>query len=451
MIAMQTCVAAKAIDAKLIGADVAFRGVTIDSRQVEQGQLFVALRGANHDGHDHVRQALDSGAAAALVDRQLDVEAPQMLCGDTLRDFGQLAAAWRAECQATVIGLTGSNGKTTTKGMLASILRERDTTLSTEGNFNNEIGVPLTLCRLSDQHRYAVIEMGAGQPGDIAYLARLAQPMIGLVTNAAPAHLERMGSIEMVAKTKGELFEALTCEGIAVVNADDDFAASWIERIGARQHISFGLSNPADVSGHYRPGHLQIQLPDSEFSVALKTTGSHNAVNALSAAAAAFAVGASAEQIRRGLEKFEPVDGRLQTRRMDAGWTLIADTYNANPASLRAGMEAALELAGDHWLVLGDMGELGPDADALHFQAGAEARRLGVTRLFALGDLARHAVAAFGEDASHFTDRQELIRALSSQLRAGTVLMVKGSRSMQMEKVCDALTAAEADVSGERN
>ncbi len=440
MIAMRLSDAATATKGGLIGDDGRFVGVATDSRQIAGKELFVAIPGERVDGHEFVAQAAATGAAGALVNRPLDgVSVPQLVVDDSIAALGQLGSVWRQQQTVRVIGLTGSNGKTTTKTMLHAILSRQHQTLATAGNFNNEIGLPLTLCQLGSADEFAVIEMGAAKPGDIRYLADLTKPDIGLITNAAPAHLQGMGTVDDVAATKGELFTSLSESATVVINADDDYADFWSNLAGPRKQVTFGLSSPADVSGRYQPGRLTLVTPFGDCDIALSTTGVHNAMNALAAATVALALEIPLADVKAGLEAFEPVAGRLEREAMAAGWTMIADTYNANPGSLRAGLEAALEIEGEHWLVLGDMGELGEQAEALHFQAGAEARRLGVTRLFAYGDLSRHAASAFGDGGSFFSDRDRLVDALRGAIRRGVVLMIKGSRSMRMETVAAAL------------
>lgn len=421
-----------------------FRGVTIDSRRVEPQQIFVALAGERTDGHRHAADAVRNGAAAALVANEVDEACPQIRVDDTLLALGRLARAWRARFDVPVIGVTGSNGKTTVKAMLAAILGLRRHWLVTRGNYNNEIGVPLTLVELDATHVGAVVEMGCARPGDIAYLAELAGPQVGLITNAAPAHLEGMGSVQTVAATKGELFAALPKDGCAVINADDDHADFWRDLAKGRRIVTFGLDHAADLKGDYRVDQgerrLAISTAGWQIEVTLRVPGIHNARNALAAAAVASTVGADPDDMARALTEFRAVDGRLEARRQPGGWLLLEDSYNANPASLAAGVAVLVEHPGERWLVLGDMAELGPDEAALHFQAGANARRAGVERLFAVGPLSHHAVQAFGEQGAHFDSKEALVEALRADLKAGVVCLVKGSRSARMEEVSRLLT-----------
>jgi UDP-N-acetylmuramoyl-tripeptide--D-alanyl-D-alanine ligase len=447
MIRFDIRMAARQLGCDWRGISRDFIGVAIDSRQVKHRELFVALSGDYADGHNYLADAAAKGAVVALVERWQDVDLPQILCPDAVIALGQLASAWRTQCDARLVAITGSNGKTTVKGMLASICNDSERCLATEGNYNNELGLPLTLCRLSREHRVAILEMGASKPGDITYLSNIARPQIGLITNAGPAHLKGMGDIEGVAQVKGELITGLAAEGVAILNADDDFFDTWKELAGDREIMTFGLDQPADVSGSYQSSgelsRLELRQAGASIELQLQTQGRHNARNALAAAAAALALGHDLDQIKQGLERFTPVSGRLFAKKMPAGWTLIEDSYNANPASLKAGLATLAEQSGERWLVLGDMAELGPDSAALHFQSGAEARRLGVARLFCTGEMTRHTVSGFGSEAEFFDDRKALVKRFKEDVHADVICLVKGSRSMQMEKVAAAIAAGE--------
>ncbi len=430
---------AQTSDGRVLGADVRVRGMIHDSRQVEAGQLFVALPGAHSDGHDHVAAAASAGAAAALVGRALDHPLPQLLVDDVRLAMGRIAAAWRQRLDTTVVGITGSNGKTTVKEMITAILSAQAPTLATRGNYNNEIGVPLTLARLGPEHRYAVLEMGAGRSGDIRYLAELARPAIAVVTNAGPAHLETMGSIEGVAHTKGELFEALGADGMAVINADDRYCGLWRELARGRRQLSFGLSEGADVRGHQVNGTVRIDTPAGSVELQMSLPGRHNLMNALAAMAVACHLNWSLESAAHALMSMHSLPGRLNIRRHADGWRLIDDTYNANPASLYAGLQVLSELEGEPWLVLGDMAELGPDSDKLHREMGRTAADLGVRRLFTVGERSRAASAAFGRLARHFDDHDALLAALAAEIGNGVNCLIKGSRSMHMERIASGL------------
>ncbi|HET8553475.1 MAG TPA: UDP-N-acetylmuramoyl-tripeptide--D-alanyl-D-alanine ligase [Rhodanobacteraceae bacterium] len=430
---------------QLAGADVAVRGVATDSRRLEGGELFVALKGENHDGHDHVAAAVAAGAVAALVSRQLDVDAPQIVVADTLAALGDLASAVRARRHARVVGITGSNGKTTVKALVASILSRHGRTHVNAGNFNNEIGLPLTLLAMPEDTEYAVLEMGAGKPGDIAYLASIARPDISVVNTIAPAHLERMGSLQGIAETKGAIYEALPADGTAIINADGDFASFFTGLAGARKTLRFALGAAADVTADIdsmasQGSRFRLVTPRGKAPVRLPLPGRHNVANALAATAIACALDVPLDTIVEGLEHVDPVGGRLNARSMPGGWTLIDDSYNANPGSVAAAIDTLILAPGEHWLVLGDMAELGPDARQLHAGLGALARERGVERLFAIGPMARAAADSFGAQAQHFEDQTALSNALRTAVHEGVTCLVKGSRSSAMDRVVAALT-----------
>jgi len=424
---------------RVFGANLEVHGLSIDSRTIRGGELFVALPGRLSDGHLHVAAARQAGAAAALVRRQQDDRLAQVVVDDPARAMAGLAANWRARLDVETIGVTGSNGKTTVKEMLASILTRVGPTLATSGNFNNELGVPLTLARLNKGDRYAVIEMGCGQPGDIGLLAKLARPRVGLVNNAGPAHLERLGSVENVARTKGELFSALPADGVAVINSDDPFAGLWRDMAGHCQIMTFGESAAADVRGLNNAAGWFIEAPGGRFAVRLGLPGRHNRCNALAAAAAALAVGVDRDVIADGLAGFSSLPGRLTVFGQAGGWRLIDDSYNANPASLSAALEVLCELPGQAWLVLGDMAELGRHSERLHREMGVRARSMGVDRLWAVGPASAASAAGFGTDGRHFKDQDQLIDAVRTELHSGVNVLIKGSRSMAMERVVERL------------
>lgn len=429
----------RATDGQRQGEDVVVRGMVHDSRRIEPGMLFVALPGDRVDGHDFLNAAASKGAAAALVARPCDLNLPQAVVADTCLAMGQVAAAWRDRVDPVVVGVTGSNGKTTVKEMIRAILTMRGPTLATQGNYNNEIGLPLTLSRLNSEDRFAVLEMGCGQPGDIRYLAGLARPSVGVITNAGPAHLERLGSIEGVARTKGEMFEALPSNGCAVINADDPFADYWRERAGSTPRLSFGLDHPADISAAQRDGTTEIRTPRGAFLTELHLPGRHNLMNALAATAVGVALEIGLDAIATGLGRMKALPSRLEPHRHPDGWTLIDDTYNANPASLYAGLQVVSAMDGEPWLVLGDMAELGPDSDKLHAEMGQSAGDLGIRRLFSVGCASRASSLAFGERGRHFESHEALIEALGQELHPGVNCLVKGSRSMTMERVVQTL------------
>ena len=454
--------AARATAGDVVGEAVtAFAGVSTDSRRIAGGQLFVALAGERFDGHVFIAAVRDAGAAAAMVDRArltelAGVGLPLIAVDNTRRALGTLAAAWRARFALPVIGVTGSNGKTTTKEMIAAILRAdarlrgddpARAVLATRGNLNNDIGLPLTLFTLDAEVRAAVIEMGMNHPGEIAYLADIARPSVAVVTNAQRAHLQGMGSLDEVAREKGSLFAHMAIDGTAIVNADDPYAASWRTQAGPRKVVTFALDHPADVHGTCTEMGFACQLaittPAGHLDVELPTAGRHNARNALAATAATFAAGVSLAAIEAGLAEFPGVTGRLQRRPCPGGALLIDDAYNANPDSVRAAVDVLAKAPGHRVLVLGDMGEIGVSLAAFHTEVGAYARAAGIDRLFALGQSVDHAVTAFGDGAQRFESPEALLAELRPLLAADVTVLVKGSRFMRMERVTDAL-AAEA-------
>lgn len=440
--------AARLLDGQLSGDDVAFAAVDTDSRQLPAGALFVALVGPNFDGHDFVAAAREQGACAALVGRPVADPLPQLRVADTRLALGKLAAAWRARFTKPLIALTGSNGKTTLKEMIAAILRVRGRTLATEGNLNNDIGVPLTLLRLNSEHAYAVIEMGANHPGEIAYLAGLARPDVAIINNAGPCHLEGFGDVAGVARGKGEIFLGLSPDGVAIINRDDPYADYWAGLNPGRRIVDFGLDQPAATNGRVMDpatNRFRLRAGGEEIDVRLPVPGRHNVRNALAAAAAALVAGATLEEVRRGLESLRGVGGRMQRLRGRHGGAVIHDAYNANPASLAAALQAVGAGPGRKWLVLGDMRELGPTADELHARSGHEARVAGFERLYTLGEHSRAAAAAFDSGDRHYPSVDALIAELTDDLLLSggepPVVLVKGSRGMRMEQVVAALVA----------
>lgn len=439
-----------------------FSAVGTDSRDVTPGQLFVAIAGPSFDGHDFVAAALEAGAAGALVRRGFALADSPDACligvDDTVRALGDLAGAWRREHSASVCAVTGSNGKTTCKEMLATVLSRRHRVLKTHGNLNNHIGLPLTLLGMSGEHTAAVVEMGMNAPGEIARLTEIAAPEVGVVTNAGPAHIGRLGSLEAIAEAKAELYRGLSPAALAVVNADDALLAHWAQDAPCRT-ISFGLGEQAqvrgrDVSGLGGRAAFTLELPTGEpRRVRLAVPGRHNVANALAAAAAAAGLGLGGDDIKAGLEEFSPLHGRLELKQSMWGYFVVDDSYNANPASLSAGMDALKDIAAGRRmaLIMGDMRELGPESPALHRRAGADAVERGCALLLALGEHAGEA-AAGARDAGlnngralGFTDLHELLEAAFDLLEDGDVVLVKGSRSSRMERVAGALLGGEAD------
>jgi UDP-N-acetylmuramoyl-tripeptide--D-alanyl-D-alanine ligase len=426
------------------GTDATVLRVSTDSRNIRPGDLFIALRGERFDGGAFAAQALQQGAAAVVLDA---TQAPDIAAAirvdDTRLALGRLAAAWRGRFDIPVVAITGSNGKTTVKEMLAAILRAEAgsdaAVLATEGNLNNDIGVPLMLLRLRDSHRYAILEMGMNHAGEIDYLTRLARPDMALVNNALTAHIGLLGSVEAIARAKGEIFNGLGDGGIAILNADDPHLQMWRDMNARRTILTFGLSASAAVSGSWRPADygsaLTLNLPNATLEISLKVPGEHNVRNALAAATAAFALDVAYSSIVAGLEGYRGIKGRLVRTPALHGSTFIDDTYNANPDSVKAALAVLATQPGKKILVLGDMGELGEDAPTMHAQIGLAAQLAGVDRLFALGELSRESVRAFGKGAMHYERIQELLADLENELDADTTVLVKGSRFMQMERV----------------
>jgi UDP-N-acetylmuramoyl-tripeptide--D-alanyl-D-alanine ligase len=426
------------------GTDASVLRVFTDSRAIRPGDLFVALRGEKFDGGAFAAQALQQGAAGVVLDHtQAPNIASAIRVDDTRLALGQLAAAWRRRFDIPVVAITGSNGKTTVKEMLAAILRVETgsdaAVLATEGNLNNDIGLPLMLLRLRAAHHFAVLEMGMNHAGEIDYLTRLAHPDVAVVNNALSAHIGFLGSVENIARAKGEIFNGLSDAGIAVFNADDPHAWIWREANAQRCSVDFGFGEMAKVRGRFQPdalgSTLTLALPNATLDIRLQVPGAHNVMNALAAAAAAFSLDVSHRSIVAGLSGFAGVKGRLQRKPALHGSTFIDDTYNANPDSVKAALAVLAQQPGRKLLVLGDMGELGHDAAAMHAQIGLAARAAGVDKLLALGELTRETVGAFGAGAMYFERIQELLAELENELNADTTVLVKGSRFMQMERV----------------
>ncbi|MDH5264868.1 MAG: UDP-N-acetylmuramoyl-tripeptide--D-alanyl-D-alanine ligase [Betaproteobacteria bacterium] len=441
--------AARATGGIPAGERVGFSGVSTDTRSLSPGDLFVALPGEQFDGHDYVPQAIGRGAAAALVSRRVgsEREIPQILVKDTRAALGRLGAAWRARFSLPVLALTGSNGKTTVKEMLASILAAycggREDVLATEGNLNNDIGVPLMLLRLRDHHRYGVFEMGMNHLGEIATLSRLASPGVALVNNAHRAHIGILGTLEAIAQAKGEIYGGLREGGIALVNEDDPFAGYWKGIAAGRNVVTFGTAETADVHGRIEDGQVRFVTPLDAFAVTLQVPGEHNARNAIAACAAAFALDVPPHAIQAGLAAFAGAKGRLQRKPGAGGAVILDDTYNANPDSMKAALRVLAATTGRRVFVMGDMGELGDGAAPLHAEIGAFAKGAGIERLLAFGPLSLHAVEAFGKGAVHCPTLEVLATEARVEARPGVTILVKGSRFMQMERLVERL-AAEA-------
>jgi len=447
--------AARAVDGELLGADAAFVGVGIDTRRLRRSELYVALRGKRFDGHDFVAAALDGGAVGVLVERDRVRVEPRIEVSDPRLALGRLAAHWRDRFHLPLIAVTGSNGKTTIKNLIGRILGVSAHGLVTEGNLNNDIGVPLTLLRLREGDQYAVLELGMNRPGEIDYLTRLAKPTVAVIANAGRAHLAGLGSVEAVARAKGEILNGLDADGVAVLNADDPFHGLWSDLARNRRILSFSLGGHADVFARWQPDDgasaVLASTPAGPLSFLLALPGAHNVANALAAATAALAAGVPLEDIRAGLESAQPTPGRLCPLPARGGGVMIDDSYNANPDSLDAALKVLAGFGGRQTLVLGDMGELGAEEAPLHEAAGRHARELGVTRLLALGPLASAAAKAFGDGGECFDEVEALIAALGESIGPDTTVLVKGSRRMRMERVVQALADVPAEKQREAN
>ncbi|MDH5516683.1 MAG: UDP-N-acetylmuramoyl-tripeptide--D-alanyl-D-alanine ligase [Gammaproteobacteria bacterium] len=430
--------------AKLTVADKEILSVSTDTRTILPGALFVAINGEKFDAHDYLDLAAEKGAVAALVERDVETNLPIIRVKDSRLALGQLASYWRQQQAVKVVGLTGSNGKTTVKEMLSCILSEEGPVLATDGNYNNDIGLPLTLLRIRPEHEYAVIEMGANHIGEIAYLTQLTRPDVALLNNAAPAHLEGFGSMQGVADAKGEIFSGLGAKGVAVINRDDQYSDYWSSLCDQQRKIFFGLDAAADVStssdeSHY-DGRFMLRVNAEETEVRLAVLGYHNLKNALAASAAATAIGVGMSSIKKGLEKFKGVKGRLQVNAVAIDSVVIDDSYNANPASVKAAIDVLAGLNKVSVLVLGDMGELGEDAVKLHSEIGLYAKQKNINSVMTFGELSGFAAESFGENGYSYNDKKALIKDLKKQLEHSIAVLVKGSRSMRMEEVVAALT-----------
>lgn len=439
---------ARALNVEMIGQDVAVKNVGTDSRSITKDQLFVAIKGERFDGNGYAAEALTLGAAAALISDSSVKASPAVLVKDTRVALGALAHHWRQKFDLPVVAVTGSSGKTTVKDMLASILNiAKGDVLATQGNLNNDIGMPLTLLNIRTEHTSAVIEMGMNHLGEIRYLTNIACPQVAVVNNAGTAHIGELGSREAIAEAKGEIFEGLTEDGIAVINADDDFADYWRSLVSGKKVITFGLAKGADVTAQYESGnrHIQMKLktPTGEVQVKLSVLGEHNVSNALAASAVAVALGVSNADIADGLSQFTGVQGRLNSLVGNHGAVVIDDTYNANPDSMKAAIDvlANQRVKGSDALifVMGDMGELGAIDEAMHAEVGAYAKQKDIPVFYSFGKSSQFASKAFGTTGQHFDTLESLISAINNQMHEGACVLVKGSRFMKMERVVSAI------------
>ncbi|RLQ23887.1 UDP-N-acetylmuramoyl-tripeptide--D-alanyl-D-alanine ligase [Seongchinamella sediminis] len=432
---------------QLLAADASFSTVFTDSRQVVAGGLFVALVGEHFDGNDYIAEVGAAGAAAALVSRAADTGLPQLLVADTQQALGRLGACNRDLYQGPLVAITGSCGKTTAKNLINGVLSRRGNTLATAGNFNNEIGVPLTLLRLAPEHEFAVVEMGAGKPGDIAWLCELGRPNVSVLLNALPAHLEGLGSLEGVARTKGEIFDALGAGDTAIINADQQWAGDWRQRAGAATVLDFSVAGQPEAAiaatGFTAQGaagsRFSARTPAGPIEVRLQLPGEHNVANALAAIAVGLACGLELAEISAGLASVAPVAGRLSTVPAPSGALVIDDCYNANPGSARAAIDTLVASEGRSALLMGAMRELGADSAELHRELGEYAKAAGVEQFWGVGDELREAVSAFGEKGRWFADCEQAALAAADAFGAGDTILIKGSRGARMERVLQAL------------
>jgi len=435
--------------AELLGCNdsvpnVEITGAVIDSRKVFLGCLFVALEGEHVDGHDYIATARKAGASAALVSKIQDDSLPQLLVADVTKAFGEIAKYWLKQCQTKVVAITGSNGKTTVKEMIASILSQWGTVVATQGNLNNDLGVPLTLMNLKPSTDFAVVEMGASHRGDISRLVEIAPPHVSVINNVAAAHLEGFGDLLGVAKAKAEIFLGLVEDGVGVINADMDYVEQWKQVLADRQVVSFGLDNDADIKAL----DLQLDASSSHFMVELKgefdyinlsLPGKHNVANALAAIAVTSAMDVPTIAIVKGLAAVSSVPHRLQLRQGVNQSQLIDDSYNANPGSYKQALATLSSFTGEHWLVLGDFGELGDESEQLHRQMGLDAKESGVQRLWTIGSESEQASNAYGVGAEHFNNIESLKDKLKDELSSDVVCLIKGSRFMQLDQLADTL------------
>lgn len=427
------------------GNDVVFNAVSTDTRTIQPGSLFVAIQGKNFDGHDFLDVAIQQGAAGVVVSKPYTANVPVLHVSDTLWAYGQIAAMHRTKFNIPMVGVTGSCGKTSVKGMITSILQQVGTVLSPPGSFNNEIGLPKTLLELNAEHKYAVLEMGARKPGDIKYLMDLVHPNITVVNNVAPAHTETFGSLDTIAQTKGEIYRCLEPNGTAIINVDDQYAPYWLSSLTTQKIITFGLEHTADVTCAYivEEHHrikMELVTDQGTTQVLLPVLGVHNVMNALAAAAVARALDVSMDDIKSGLENFKTVTRRMELRKGKHGAKVIDDSYNANPNAMRFAVDVLAKQPGRKIMVIGDMLELGAESAERHKVLGQQIKAAGIDLLLAFGDFARLAAEQFGSNAKFFTDKNELITYLAAMLDPSTVVLVKGSHGMRLNEVVSAIT-----------
>jgi len=438
------------IDGELFGEDREISSVSIDTRTLVEGSLYLAIKGQNFDGHAFIEKAEKAGAYAVLVNHKTETALPQIIVKDTHLALAEVAAFWKNKFLIKTIGVTGSNGKTTVKEMIASILSVNAKVLFTQGNLNNDIGVPLTLLKLQKEHQYAVIEMGANHAGEIKYSSHYVKPDVAVITNAGVAHIEGFGSLEGIAKAKAEIFESLGENGIAVINKDDSFFTLWLETVGDRKKLTFGMDNTADIYAQ----EITLQFENDAFvtqfvlttateNIAIKLclAGQHNVMNTLAAAACCLSVGISLKQIKHGIEQENPVTGRLQPMIGKNGNLIIDDTYNANLDSFKVALNVLKQCDGEHWVVLGAIGEMGKESKNIHKQLGKLLKSKNVARVLAIGSDAEYSVELFGKGATFFSSHEQLISTLNHELKGSETVLIKGSRVQKMEKIVAALVS----------
>jgi len=430
---------ADAADGRLTGVDCLVVGYSTDTRTVARGDVYFCLRGDNFDGHDFAQDAIDKGASAVVCEKDLQVDIPQLIVADARRAFGRFAMLWREQFLKPVVGVTGSNGKTTVKQLLGSIFSHAGNAHCTRANDNNEIGVPQTLLGLSDEQDFAVVEMGASDKGEIEYLGELVKPTVSVITNAGAAHLEGFGDALSVAKEKAWIYRSLSTGGTAVINADDSFFKYWSEVCADKKVITFGAAG--DVTAYRESdGSITVSYAGKSINCQYQLAGQHNVQNAAAASACAIAADVSLDVIAKGLASTESVAGRLNFISLSSGNTVIDDTYNANPASTRAAIDVLSEFTGKRFMALGDLLELGADEIEQHKAIGVYARENKVDRLLTFGELSQHAANEFGKGADWFPSKDVLAKKLSDELGKNCTVLVKGSRSMKMEQIVAALT-----------
>ncbi len=451
------------LDGILIGDDRSFSQVSINTRTMQENDIFVAIKGDNFDGHQYIGQAEKNGACGLVVEEKCQSDLPQLVVKNTRLALGDIAKLWRSTFSIPVVAITGSCGKTTVKEMTAAIFQSAygsalsEKILATKGNLNNEIGVPLTLFRLEEAHKAAVIELGANHAGEIKYLVDLVKPDVAVITNVTPAHIEGFGSIEGIAKAKAEIYSGLDEKGIAIINADDDFSDYWQTICQGQNQVTFGLNQSADVSAEYKAlsdgFELKLKTPIGEQIVHLHQFGQHNIYNALTATALAISAGCTLNDVCSGLESFTNASRRLEKKSGLGGSVIFDDTYNANPGSVRAGIDAIKqvegEVKGEAILILGDMAELGEEALQLHYQLGVDAANMGIKQLFTVGLMSQETTNGYNSilvasddmktDAQHFDNKNELVEKVKLTLHKNSIVLVKGSRSMAMENVVENL------------